>query len=87
MFFSPAPALGLADHGGDWRLEYGGRQSTTRSPATGSANWRKIKWKSGRGRRQASKGEKAGAGRCWDRESRCREMLGQIWSAPVARVY
>ena len=41
---------------GDWK--YGGRQSTTRSPATGSANWRK---------RQASKGEKAGAGRCWDR--------------------
>lgn len=57
-----APALGLADHGGDWSLEGG------RAPHHWLGELAKDKVeKSGGGRRQASKGEKAGAGRCWDR--------------------
>lgn len=46
-YLSLAPALGLADQWPRWWLESAAGQSTTRSPTTGSANWGKIKWKSG----------------------------------------
>ena len=62
----------MTGHGGDRRRGSG----ATCSPTTGSANWRKVKRKSGGG-------EETGIKR---RESRCREMLGQIWSAAAARV-
>lgn len=76
LSFSLAPAM--TDHGGDWRRGNG----ATCSAATGSANWRKVKRKSGEGRRQASKDEKEGAGRCWDRSGLPRAYVCVFLASP-----
>jgi len=73
--FSLAPAL--ADHGGDWRLGVW-REAEHHSQ---SYHWL---GELAKGKVEKRKGEETGIKR---RESGCREMLGQIWSAPVARVY
>lgn len=47
-----------------------------------TANWRKVKRKSGEGRRQASKDEKEGAGRCWDRSGLPRAYVCVFLASP-----